>query len=246
MFTNKEPITVDAFNQPMVEQVLDSAPDAVSNATDYQKNVMAIAEYVGASETNRAAVDAVIKEKALPHLLLLVTGEVRGDSRGGWVCLREWLEFGDDFEFRCAVNYGGIWWNSSAEVVYYMGYVDEDGDALNGDHIYTIHYQPEDLPIQHVDAYWSLTLLSLPDFRVVPNELERYNLNNISNLSYEEDGSLTLYLAAELPTDIPASNWLPTPAGRPFTMNHRLYVPKGEVLSGEWYVPPIAKKEKSI
>jgi len=187
IFTNEELITVDAFNKPMVEAVLDSVPDAVSTAAEYQQNVLAIAEYVGASEANRAAIDAVIKEKALPHLLSLVTGEVRGDSRGGWVSLREWLEFGDDFEFRCAVNYGGIWWNSSAEVVYYMGFFDEDGDALNGDHFYTVHYQPEDLPIKHVDAYWSLTLLSLPDFRVVPNELERYNLNNISELTYAED-----------------------------------------------------------
>jgi len=122
-----------------------------------------------------------------------------------------------------------------------MGFKDEDGDALNGDHSYTIHYQPEDLPIKHVDAYWSLTMLSLPDFRVVPNELERYNLNNISDLKYAEDGSLTLYLASALPPDIPASNWLPTPKSRPFVINHRLYVPKEEVLSGEWYVPSIEK-----
>jgi hypothetical protein len=86
-----------------------------------------------------------------------------------------------------------------------------------------------------------LTLLSLPDFRVVPNELERYNLNNISELTYEADGSLTLYLASALPPDVPASNWLPTPKGRPFVLNHRLYVPKQEALSGEWYLPPIEK-----
>jgi hypothetical protein len=241
MFTNQELITVDVFNKPMVEQVLDSAPDAVSNAADYQKNVLAIAEYVGASDANRAAIEAIIKGKAIPHLLSLCRGDVRGDARRGWISTREWLAFGDDVEFRCSSNYAGLWWNSSAEVVYYMGFVDEDGDALNGDHIYTIHYQPEDLPIKHVDAYWSLTLLSLPDFRVVPNELERYNLNNISDLMYEEDGSLTLYLASELPPDVPASNWLPTPKGRPFVLNHRLYVPKPEVLSGEWYLPPIEK-----
>ena len=241
MFSNQEPITVEAFNQAMVEQVLASAPDAVSNATDYQKNVLAIAEFVGASEANQATIDAIIKGKALPYLLSLATGEVRGDARGGWASTREWLKFGDDVEFRCSCNYAGIWWNSSAEVVYYMGFKDEDGDALNGEHVYTIHYKPEDLPIKHVKAYWSLTLMSLPDFRVVPNELERYNLNNISDLTYAEDGSLTLYLASTLPPDVPASNWLPAPEGRPFVMNHRLYAPKEEVLSGEWYVPPIEK-----
>ena len=105
MFTNHEPITVAAFNQPMVAQVLDSAPDAVSNAADYQKNVLAIAEYVGANEVNRVSMDAIIKGKALPYLMNLVAGEVRGDSRGGWTSTREWLVFGDDVEFRYAVNF---------------------------------------------------------------------------------------------------------------------------------------------
>lgn len=76
--------------------------------------------------------------------------------------------------------------------------------------------------------------MSLPDYRVVPNKLERYNLNDISDLCHEEDGSLTLYLASELKQDIPASNWLPTPKGGLFVLNHRLYVPKPDVLSGEW------------
>jgi hypothetical protein len=241
MFSNDEPITVDAFIQPMVEAVLDSAPDAVCNAADYQKDVLVIAEYVGVSEANRDAIDAIIKGKALPYLLSLVTGEVRGDSRGGWASTREWLAFGNDVEFRCSVNYGGIWWNSSAEVVYYMGFKDEDGDALIGDNIYTIHYQLDDLPMEHVHAYWSLTMLSLPDFRVVPNELERYNLNNISGLTYDDDGSLTFYLASTLPPDVPVSNWLPSPKGNPFVVNHRFYAPKEEVLSGEWYAPPIVR-----
>jgi hypothetical protein len=241
MFTNQELITVDVFNKPMVAQVLDSAPDAVSNATDYQKNVLAIAEYVGVNDANRTAIDTIIKGKAIPHLLLLARGDVRGDSREGWSCTREWLNFGDDFEFRSAVNYAGIWWNSSAEVIYYMGNNDNDANALIGDHVYTIRYRLEDLPIKHVNAYWSLTMLSLPDYRVVPNELERFNLNNISDLTYEEDGSLTLYLASELPSGAPASNWLPAPKGKPFVINHRLYAPKEEVLSGDWYAPPIEK-----
>lgn len=241
MFSNQELITVDVFNKPMVEQVLASAPDAVSTAADYQKNVLSIAEYVGVNENNRAAIDAIIKEKAIPHLLLLCSGDVKGDARGGWGCTREWLVFGDDVEFRGAANYSGIWWNSSAEVIYYLGIQDKDSNMLNGDHTYTIHCGPEDLPIKHVNAYWSLTLLSLPDFRVAPNDLERYNLNNISELTYDADGSLTLYLASELTPDIPASNWLPASQGQPFALAHRLYVPKPEVLSGEWYVPPIEK-----
>ncbi len=241
MFTNKDLIRVEAFQKPVVEKVLASAPDAVTAANAHQKKVLAIADFVGKSEANKAMIDAIIKEKAIPHLLSFARGEVSGDARGGWGSTREWREFGDDFLFRCSANYAGIWWNSSLEVVYYMGFKDQDGRPLRGDDTYVIHYKPEDLPMKQVDSYWSLTMLSLPDYRVVPNKIERYNLNNVSKLQYEPDGSLKIYLASELPANAPESNWLPSPKGKNFTVNHRFYVPKEEVLSGEYYVPPIQK-----
>lgn len=241
MFTNKELLTDAVFNKPMIENVLASAPDLVSNSVEYQKKVLAIADFIEKGEENRASINGIIKQKGFQILLALVKGESRGDARGGWASTREWLKFGDDVEFRTAANYSGIWWNSSAEVVYYMGMKDAEGNMLNGDNSYIIHYLKDDLPINHVNAYWSLTMLSLPDYRVVPNELERYNLNNISDLTYNKDGSLTLYIASELPEGAPESNWLPSPKDRSFVMNHRLYVPKQEVLSGEYYVPAITK-----
>lgn len=242
MFTNKELIGVEVFRKPMVENVLNSATDTMTIAAEHQKKVLAIADFVVKSEANAAAIEAIIKDKALPYLFSYMATE--GDRRGGWGATREWTKFGDDFMFRCAANYSGIWWNSSLEVVYYMGIEDNGGSPLNGDNAYVIHYKPEDLPMKHVDSYWSITMLSLPDYRVVPNKLERYNLNNISKLQYEPDGSLKIYLASELPAGAPESNWLPSPKGRPFNVNCRLYVPKKEVLSGEYYVPPIVRIDK--
>ena len=61
----------------------------------------------------------------------------------------------------------------------------------------------------------------------------------MSPLEYEQDRSLKLYLGGTLPEGAPESNWLPAPPGKPFTLNHRYYVPKDEVLSGDWYVPPL-------
>jgi hypothetical protein len=74
-----------------------------------------------------------------------------------------------------------------------------------------------------------------------PNRLDRFNFNNRSQFQFEPDGSLKLHLASELPDGVPESNWLPCPKGRPFTLNLRTYVPKAEILSGEYYVPPIVK-----
>ncbi len=240
MFTNKDLILVTVFQKPMLEKVLESAPDVMTVAAAHQEKVLAIADFIGRSEANNILIDNLIKEKALSALIDFST-KTGGDNRYGWGSTREYLKFGDDIMFRVSANYAGIWWNSSLEVVYYMGMMEKDGTPLHGDNTYVIHYKPEDLPMKHVNAYWSLTLLSLPDYRVVPNKLERYNLNNISKLQYEADGSLKLYLAADLPSGVPESNWLPSPKGNNFTINHRLYVPKKEVLSGEWYVPEIQK-----
>ena len=239
MFTNKELLITEVFQKPMIERVLQSAHDAVSNADELQKKVLAIAAFIEKDEANTSVIDAIIKTKAIPAFLKHVMDA--GDNRGGWTSTREYEKFGDDYWSRAGVNYAGIWWNSSLEVVYYMGFIDNEAKRLQGDNVYVIHYKKEDLPMNHVDAYWSLTMLSLPDYRVVPNDLERYNLNNVSELSYEEDGSLKLYIASELPEGASKSNWLPSPKGKMFVMNHRLYVSKKEVLSGAYYVPKIQK-----
>lgn len=238
MFTNAEAIAVEAFSQPMLGQVLDSAFDSAGVAEAQQKNALLVARFVAESEANKAAVDAIIKGQAFPQFISFARSL---DNRGGWSSTRQYVKMGDDFRFRSMVNYGGIWWNSSAEVVYYLGNTDLDGEVLNGDNAYVIRYGPDELPMKHANAYWSLTMLSVPDYRVVPNDLERYNLNNISELRTEEDGSLKIYLAGQLPEGAPESNWLPAPKGQPFFLNHRFYVPKEEVLTGQWYAPPIEK-----
>lgn len=148
-------------------------------------------------------------------------------GRGGWSATTGKLTgFRDDIWFRAAANFGGIWWNNNQEVVYYIGEKDENDDDLNGDASCVVRFGAGDTPDHHVNAYWSLTLMSLPDYRVVPNPLDRYNLNNITPFENEEDGSLKLYLGGTLPVGAPESNWLPAPPGKAFTLNHRYYVPK--------------------
>jgi hypothetical protein len=210
-------------------------------SVDMGRKVRAIAAFVNQSETNKAAIDKIITEKALPTFLKFI--KTSGDARGGWnATTGKPKGFGEDYWFRTTANYAGIWWNNNEEVVYFMGASDDTGEPLNGDNVYAVHFEPEDLPMKHVNSYWSLTMLSKPDYRVVPNRLDRYNFNDQSEFTYEEDGSLTLYLSGNLPEGVPESNWLPAPEdGKDFSMNLRLYVPKPEVLSGEYYLPPIEK-----
>ena len=240
MFSNQDLITADAFSQPMMDQVLSSAPDKMNLAPDMQKKARDIAAFVAKAQANRATIEAIIKQKAIPSLIQFIRSY--GDKRGGWIATTgKETGFGEDFWFRTAANFAGIWWNNNQEVVYYIGEADAAGAPLDGDSVYVLDFKPENLPEKHVHAYWSLTLMSLPDYRVVPNRLDRFNFNNRSQFKYEPDGSLRLHLASELPKGAPESNWLPCPKGKPFTLNLRTYVPKKEVLSGEYYVPPIVK-----
>lgn len=90
-----------------------------------------------------------------------------------------------------------------------------------------------------MNAYWSIILVDVPDYRVVPNKLNRFNLNNYSGLKSEADGSLKILLSKQPNTTVPESNWLPALDGKGFSLNLRCYVPKDVVKRGEWFPPAI-------
>jgi len=115
MFTNRQPITVDVFRQPMVEQVLASAPDTMTIALELQKSVRAVADFMAQSDANRVAIDVIIKTKAFPALIQFIRSY--GDQRGGWIATTgKTTGFGDDYRFRAAANFAGIWRNKHEEV----------------------------------------------------------------------------------------------------------------------------------
>jgi len=193
LFTNAAPIAVDAFARPMLTSVLDSAPDAMALAPGMRARAEAIADYVAKDAARRTAIDTVIKQKALPALVKFIRSDA-GDNRGGWIATTgKPTGFGEDYWFRTAANYAGIWWNNNQEVVYFVGEKDAAGAPLDGANAYRLHFEAADVPQGHVNAYWSLTLMSLPDYRVVPNGLNRYGFNNRSKFQFGADGSLVGY-----------------------------------------------------
>jgi hypothetical protein len=83
---------------------------------------------------------------------------------------------------RDIVDYGGLWANEITEAIYFVGLTDSSGQLLSGDSKYEIRFAADALPDSEVDAFWSVTLYSVPDYRVVENSLKRYGLNNVSPL----------------------------------------------------------------
>ena len=74
---------------------------------------------------------------------------------------------------------------------------DADGQPLNGANDYIIDFPADSRPDTVVDSYWSVILIGMPDYRVVPNPLNRFNLNSQSPLKKEADGSLKILISSK-------------------------------------------------
>jgi hypothetical protein len=103
-------------------------------------------------------------------------------------------------------------------------------------------FPKDDLPSKYAKYFWSVIAVDNSHMRVLPNPLNRFLLNNQSKLRYGKDGSLTLYFAAEKPSEAPEGNWLPTPKGQLYRMTFRFYGPRSGVADGNYYPPPLIKK----
>ncbi|MDQ6528450.1 DUF1214 domain-containing protein [Flavobacterium sp. LHD-85] len=237
-FTPKAPIAGEIFDK--VEEVINSYPDTNPKAKEYQDKAIAVGNYAKIDDKAKAHIDEVVKTKAIPAFLAGAKGF--GTQKGGWSVSYVAGKFGDNIMARDIINYGGLWANQIQEAIYFIGLTDSNKEPLSGDKVYEIKFPKEQLPDLAVNAFWSITLYSVPDYRVVDNKLKRYNLNNVSHLKKNPDGSLSIWLASALPKNVPESNWLPTPAGKGFSLNLRLYVSKNEVLDKKWFPAPIEKK----
>ena len=139
---------------------------------------------------------------------------------------------------RAAAAIGGLWGNHPYEAAYIMTYVDDTGEQLNGAHTYTLRLHPT----PPVDAFWSLTMYSVPDFYLVENPINRYSIGDrTAGVVLDEDGALTITISHERPTgEKEAANWLPSPAGD-FRPVMRMYEPDSSILDQTYEFPAITR-----
>lgn len=142
---------------------------------------------------------------------------------------------------RAAAAMFGLYGNDAEEAYYPIGSDDASGDALDGKHQYVMRFENGELP--PVDAFWSMTMYSLPDQLMVANPIGRYSIGDRSKLRYGKDGSLTLYIQHESPGKTKERNWLPAPDGL-FSLQFRMYVPKPIALESPLYLPPPVKRAR--
>jgi hypothetical protein len=217
-------------------------PDSkMSKVDSIQEMCKKAATYVLSSEENKAAAKKLIREKAIPEFIKFAKTKA-GKLENNWLGVLIGGEYHGDYWTRTAANFLGIWANSVTEVIYFITEMDKNGDKLNGNQDYVIHFEKSKLPASNVNGYWSVILVDVPNYRVVENELKRYNFNNYAGLKYETDGSLKIYMSPKYNAKWPKENWLPSPTnGGKFSLTMRMYVPKENVIKGEWFPAAIEK-----
>jgi hypothetical protein len=74
---------------------------------------------------------------------------------------------------------------------------------------------------------------------LVANPIDRYIIRpDTHGLQHDDDGGLTIHLAADRPEGIPEGNWLPAARGA-FNVALRTYLPLAPIRDGSWFPPGI-------
>ncbi|MFG2525846.1 DUF1254 domain-containing protein [Streptomyces sp. NPDC048527] len=167
--------------------------------------------------------------------------QAAGARSAGWTTPRQGGCYGVDYRQRAAVAFYGLGMNRPEDAVYPSVSKDSDGRDLSGGHRYVLRFEKGAFP--PVEAFWSVTAYNADGY-FIPNPMGRHLLRDRDGLVLGADGSLDLYIQAEMPEPgRPEANWLPVAAGTPFNVMLRLFSPLGEVLDGTWTPPPVVRTD---
>jgi hypothetical protein len=218
--------------------VLADAPPLPGEETRYAQVLAVLAAMNSDPNLKQAMVEAAKgadKELVTPLFQFRNYGEQLPHH---WSTISNEAAFGSDYFTRTAAAKSNIFVNSPNETKYYYQDLDAAGTRLNGANHYTITFPKDQTP--PVNGFWSLTLYNEYHF-FNPNDLKRYSLGTKNkDLKHNSDGSLTLYVQADLPPEAQRTNWLPAPQGD-FSLYVRAYWPKAPILDGSWTPPPVQK-----
>lgn len=156
-----------------------------------------------------------------------------------WSTISNESAFGTDYFTRTAVAKSNILVNSPNETKYFYQDLDSAGARLNNANRYTVTFAKDGTP--PVNGFWSLSIYNQHHF-FIANPINRFSVGTKNkDLKLAADGSLTVYVQTEAPTDATQrANWLPAPKGD-FSLYIRAYWPKAPVTDGSWTPPAVQR-----
>jgi hypothetical protein len=127
--------------------------------------------------------------------------------------------------------------NDINSAAYYHVFKDANGKPLDGSNPrgYVLTFPKGQLP--EADRFWSVTAYTPEAIELVDNPADKYAVASYTPPQPNpKDGSVSIYMARQLPAGVPIANWLPIPPGA-FNIMLRVYGPEGTVKDNT-YVPP--------
>ncbi len=187
-------------------------------------------------------IDPAVLAQGVANARAIVAGaKGRQTFEGGWSYPRPNLgDFGQDYVYRAIIAMQGLAALPVAEAMYLKAQGEADG-LFKGDGLYRLNV-PGNLPL---DGFWSLSMYeAMPDgnFFFTDNALNRYAIGDrTKGLTRNPDGSADIWISRSDPGGARSANWLPAPKAGPFGMFFRAYLPRAELLNGQWKLPAVAK-----
>jgi hypothetical protein len=219
--------------------VLTDAPPLPGEEARYAQVLAVLAAAKGDSKIKQAMIEAArdAEEKLVNPLF-----QFRNYGQPlpyNWSTISNESAFGTDYFTRTAVAKSNILVNSPNETKYFYQDLDASGQRLNNSNRYTVTFAKDGTP--PVNGFWSLSIYNEHHF-FIANPINRFSVGTKNkDLKPAADGSLTIYVQADAPTDaVQRANWLPAPKGD-FSLYIRAYWPKAPVMDGSWTPPAVQR-----
>ncbi|MDI3537458.1 MAG: hypothetical protein PWP16_656 [Eubacteriaceae bacterium] len=228
-----------AANQLMV----DNPPAKADNAILEEISTIG----VGPGQTFDASI--IDDEGAWTDMINNLPTSLLADSQSFMVQMNNWhffgepiAEFGTEYDYRALIALDGLAANPVSVAIYPNANTDSNGDTFDGNNNYVIHFDAGQLPPTEETGFWSITAYDSSNF-LIDNPINRYSINDRSDLVYNADGSLDILLSTQEPSDASmVNNWLPI-SNDNFHLYLRIYLPQQSVFDGSWAAPTIEKAD---
>jgi hypothetical protein len=159
-------------------------------------------------------------------------------TQTNWIHFTNIGDWGNQVVERSSITEFIQYANNIKAAAYYHVFKDANGNPLDGSNPrgYVLTFPRGQLP--EATRFWSLTAYTPEAIELVPNLAHKYAVASYTpHLQFNSnDGSLSVYMAQQLPAGVPMANWLPIPAGA-FNIMLRVYGPE-ESVEDNTYVPP--------
>lgn len=178
------------------------------------------------------------KHKAYKRLSFI---EKLMNRKKGWIGMngsRAIGQYGTDYNLRALVAHFGFGANEPIDAIYPRTEKDAKGRPLHGAYSYHMHFKEGQLP--PVKGFWSLTAYN-QDYYLIDTNTGKYAVSSGDALTYNDDGSLDLYIGHKRPERASDANWLPVADNESFNLTMRLYWPENIALNGDWEPPSVER-----